>query len=165
MEIINKRYIKVDRLDIYGQLLEASDENNKSIEKYNNKFIKNLLNYDQGKRLKSSVIYIDKDSDYFKKNNIRFENIPITRQTIINAMFLSMINEEIDMSIKLKQFLSKDKILPNELGDLLDYVLENNVSVAEYFEGEERKLIYNEEKNELEIGYINNNENIKKLIK
>jgi cobalamin biosynthesis Co2+ chelatase CbiK len=109
--------------------------------------------------------YHFKIKDTVDKYIDKFENIPITRQTIINAMLLSILNDEIDMSIKLKQFLSKDQILPNELGDLLDYVLEHNVSVTEYFKGEEPKLIYNEEKNKLEIGYINDNENIKKLIK
>ena len=73
-----------------------------------------------------------------------------------------MMKNETHMALKLQPYLQKNKIFINELGDMLDYVLDHNIDINEYFNGEQAKIIYNEQENNFEKGYIYNNEELKK---
>ena len=77
-----------------------------------------------------------------------------------------MLNNDIDIAIKLKPYIYKKSVLPTELGDMLDYVLEHNIDICEYLNGENLRIIYNDKLNKFEKGYIyNNSQSEKKLVK
>lgn len=163
MELINNEYIKLDRLDIFGGQIEAFEENNKQKSKYYSNLIALLFDYEEVQKKFLKSIYINKESSLVKKY-INFDNIVITRQTIINALLLAMINDETDIALNLQPFLKKNKIFINDLGDLLNYVLEHSIDINEYFNGEQVKIIYNEQSNSFENGYIYNNDELKNVL-
>lgn len=165
MELVNNKYIEIDRFDIFGGQVEASDQGDKAKMRYFDKLIRTLLDYEKQKKKFIMSIYIDKDSDYAKKY-VNFNNITIRRQAIINAILLAMLNNDIDIAIKLKTYIYKKSVLPTELGDMLDYVLEHNIDICEYLNGENLRIIYNDKLNKFEKGYIyNNSQSEKKLVK
>jgi len=163
MELINNEYIKLDKLDIFGGQIEALEESDKQKGEYYSKLISSLLDYEKQKKKFIKSIYIDKESTFVKKF-INLDDLTITRQTIINALLLSMMKNETHMILKLQPYLQKNKIFINELGDMLDYVLDHNIDINEYFNGEQAKIIYNEQENNFEKGYIYNNEELKKYL-
>ena len=161
MELVNKKYIKIDRFDIFGEQLKATEQNDKQKSIYFGKLIRSLLDYEKEEKKFIKSIYINNESNFVKKH-VNFDEVIIKRQTIINAILLLMIKNETDIALKLKTFLHKDKIFISELGDMLHYVLDHNVDINEYFNGEQAKIIYNEQTNSFEKGYIYSNEELKK---
>ena len=157
MELINREYIKIDRFDIFGEQLKATEQNDKQKSIYFSKLIRLLFDYEKEEKKFIKSIYINNESNFVKKH-VNFEEVIIKRQTIINAILLLMIKNETYIALKLKTFLHKDKIFISELGDMLHYVLDHNVDINECFNGEQAKIIYNEQTNNFEKGYIYNNE-------
>lgn len=80
--------------------------------------------------------------------------IPLTRNSIFNATLFAINENNLDVAEKLKEYFSKDKIYKEEMSDLFSYVLEHNIDMNEYFNGERQKLIYTDSDCKLEKGYI-----------
>ena len=160
MEIINKEYVKIDKCDLFIEQVRASTEDNK----FNINFFQNLTRiiYDYEKKNHRSIneLYIKTDSLCYKKlqKTIQFS---IKRQTVINAIIFALLNNETNIALQLINHIKQDKIFPSQLDNLLDYVFINGMNTNDFFNGEKDKFIYNDTKNEIEIGKIYNVTTIK----
>ena len=170
MEIINKEYVKIDKSDLFIELVRASSDDNK----FNLIFFQNLTriiyDYERENHRTINELYIKTNSLCYKElsKTIQF---PIERQTIINAIVFALLNNETNIALQLKKYIKQNRIFPSQLEKLLDYVLINGINTNEFFNGEKDKFIYNDTKNEIETGKIfdtnkiNTTEQSKKLIK
>ena len=160
MELINSQYVRLDELDIFTGLLKASENGNDNMYNffYNLKGLKG--EYQKNNYYMEEIfIHID-DLKAYEKLNLK-----ISRQSLLNACFFALINNDISRALQLRELFSKSKIEITELGDLKDYVLEHTLNISEYYNGEKERIIYNSQKNELEKGYIfHQEEKTKKLI-
>lgn len=162
MELVNKKYVKLSRFDVFKEQITALESKDKSKQIYFQKLGQVLMDYEKDNKIHVKDIYISRDSFYVQKN-LNSERAFITRNSLINALLIAMINNENDIAIKLSNFLSKTKILSTELGDLLNFILDNNIDINEYYWGEEDKIIYNDVENKIEEGHIYTNENKGKI--
>ena len=156
MERINKQYIKISRLAIYAQQIKAGDEGNELKKIYFNKIIKTLLDYEKKGGAFVEEIYVPANNPKIK-TLFDLSQIPITKESIVNVTIQAALNNDFEKIKELQPFLLKSEILPSELGSLLEYVLENNISINEYLNGEWSKIIYNEEENKFEKKCIHGN--------
>ena len=156
MERINKQYIKISRISIFSQQIIADEESNKLKKGYFEKITRVLLDYNKKERKFVKEIYIPVDSPTIK-TLFNLSQIPITRESIVNATLQASLDNDFEKIKELQPFLLKSEILPSELGSLLEYVLENNISINEYLNGEWSKIIYNEEENKFEKKCIHGN--------
>ena len=166
MELINKEYVKIDKSDLFIEQVRASSYG----DKFNLSFFQNLTrliyDYEKGSHITIDELYIKTDCLWYKERT-KTKHMPIFRQTIINAIIYAMNNNETDIALQLKKFTIDNKTFPSELENLLDYVLINGMDTHEYYNGERKKFIYNDIKNEIETGkiYSTNNANEHKLLK
>ena len=154
MELINNHYIKTDEFDIFVEIVKASESGNVYKQKYFQNLIKNILEYEKKSKNYISEIFLPKND--FTKEEIL--NVPIKRQTILNAYVFASISGEITLSSEISKFLSKKEILSNELDNISDYILEHSINIDEYFDGESIRFIYNSQENRIKNGYIFNHE-------
>lgn len=148
MELVNKKYIKLDKFDVYGRLVKSTGK-----EEYSANLIRLMFDFEKEKKYFIREFYLDKNSKKINKL-IDVNNLPIKRDIIRNAIIFAILSNNFDIAEKLKKFLFEIQVYPYELGDLLDYVLENSIDINEYYNGEMTKIIYNENLNEIEQGYI-----------
>lgn len=167
MNLINKEYIKIDKLGIFSEILSASDKEDKEKLIFFQKLLHTVMDYKKENKHNTETIYI-RISDLKEPEILKISEIPIERQTILNSILYATFNNDTDMIKKLiSKTIMKNEVLPNELGDTLDYVLAHSIDMNEYITGENERLIYSDKKNKLEKGYIYNlkeNKNYKKLI-
>lgn len=153
MELINNKYVKFSNFDLCYQQVKGSEIGDESREIYFNKIMMVLLDYQRAKKNHISYIYINKDNFYIQQILEKSE-IMISRQTVLNALVFATFNNDIDIMRQLSLLISKKKFLPKELGNLLDYVLSHSMDINEYFDGEEPRIIYNDQENRLEEGFV-----------
>jgi len=161
LELVNKKFIKLDKFDIYGRLV-------KTTENIDNEFISNLIrlffDYEKENKCFIKEFYIHVNDTQFNEI-IDINNIPIRRDGIRNAALFAFLTNNLDLAKKLEEFIHKKIVYPYELGNLLDYVLENSIDINEYYDGERKKIIYDEKSNKLEEGYIYSKTELKKIKK
>lgn len=160
MERINTQYIKISRISLYSQIIKGGNEDNKLKKRYFEKIVKTLLEHEKKGSEFVEYIYLPVDSPTIK-TLFDLSQIPITRESIVNVILQATIDNNFEKVKELRPFLLKQETLPSELGSLLEYVLENNISINEYLNGEWSKIIYNEEENKFEKEFIYGNKNIK----
>ena len=152
MELVNKDYAKVNKKDIFF-LMEQCAKNGE-YDKYIsfNKIISAIYSYEKENDYYISDFYVGLDTFVF--DEVNFKNLPIKRERLVNAYFYSCINNDDIDTDYLKYLLPKKEVLAYELGDLLDYVLDNSINISEFYDGEEQMVIYNYKDNCVEKGYI-----------
>ena len=154
MELVNKKYVKMNKSDIFLQLVRAgATEEVQNIEKVN--FFQNLLNvvmdYERSGKYR---IYL---SDFYLKiDDIDIKDTEITRDTIVNALVYASITSDYSMVEKIKPYLYKKSYVVSIGNEILDYILEHGISPEEFIDGESERLIYNSQTGTLEYGYIHN---------
>ena len=152
MELVNKKYVKMNKSDIFLQLVRAgATEEVQNIEKVN--FVQNLLNvvmdYERSGKYR---IYL---SDFYLKiDDIDIKDTEITRDTIVNALVYASITSDYSMVEKIKPYLYKKSYVVSIGNDILDYILEHGIGIDELIDGENEKLIFNSNTNSLEPGFI-----------
>lgn len=166
MNLINKEYIKIDHLDIFEETLKASDEENKEKLIFFQKLLHTITDYKKKNKHHIGIVYI-KISELKNPKILNISEIPIERQTILNAILYATFNNDIDMIKRLiSKTIMKNEVLPSELEDtILDYILDHSIDMNEYLTDEKERLIYSDKSNQLEKGYIYRiKEKSKKLI-
>lgn len=152
MELVNKKYVKMNKSDIFLQLVRAgATEEVQNVEKVN--FFQNLLNVVMAyERSGKHRIYL---SDFYLKiDDIDIKDTEITRDTIVNALVYASITSDYSMVEKIKPYLYKKSYVVSIGNDILDYILEHGISIDELIDGENEKLIFNSNTNSLEPGFI-----------
>lgn len=153
MEIINKEYVKIDKSDLFIEQVRASSNDNKFNLKFFQDLTRTIYDYEKENHKTINELYIKTDSPCYKElsKTIQFS---IERQTIINAIIFAIINNQTNIALQLKEYIKQNRIFPSQLGSLSDYVLTDAMNTNELFNGEKDKFIYNDIKNEIEIGKI-----------
>lgn len=154
MELVNNKWIKMYKQDLFLKIVEYSDSNNLYMLEYFQELINTVLEYEKEHKQYINEIFFHIDN--FSENEI--VNIPIKRQTILNAYVFSVMTNQMDLACEIGKYLSKKEVLVSELGDLKNYILENSINIDEYYDGEKIRIIYNNQENKLEEGYIFNDE-------
>ena len=152
MELVNNKYVKKTKHDIFLQMVNAgSSEEDYDEEKV--RFFQNLLNvamsYENSFKHSAPIDYFYVSTDYIDKNDTT-----ISRQIIINAIVYATIHQDFRMIKKLIPYLYSEKYIYSPNDQLLEYILENGMDIDEYIDGEKTKLIYNPSINEFEKGFI-----------
>ena len=160
MEQINNQYIKLNRIDVFIEIAKSLKQKNTSKREYFHNLIYTIMSYEKENNQTIDNLFLNK-SDFNDQDLI---NIPITRQSLINAYIFANINNDIIFAYEIKKILPEKYILPNELGHLKNYILTNNIDLNEYYDGEKLKFIYNYKENIIEQGYIYNSNNITKKL-
>ncbi|MBQ7141287.1 MAG: hypothetical protein IJO32_07290 [Bacilli bacterium] len=153
MELINKEYAKIDKIDLFIEQVRASSNDNKFNLKFFQDLTRTMYDYEKENHKTINELYIKTDSPCYKElsKTILF---PIERQTIINAMIFAIMNNQTNIALQLKEYIKQNRIFPSQLGSLSDYVLTNGMNTNELFNGEKDKFIYNTIKNKIEIEKI-----------
>lgn len=162
MELANNQYIKLNKFDIIKEILKATDEEDNSKTIFFQNLLRTVMDYEKKNKLHIECFYIGinelQNQEFFK-----ISEIPITRQTLLNAILIAIFNNDIDIAQKITSFIIKKELLPSELGDLLDYILNNSIDMKEYIDGEKERFIYNVQENKIEKEYIFQSPKSKKL--
>lgn len=173
MEIVNKKYIRVKKSDIFVQELPELYDKSKERQLFFEDMVSSILNSlkdPEGKGRRGSFIYIDevyipiesiRKYDFFEE-----QEFYVTKSTVVNATLFALINGEIETVLSLMKFLLKDKTFVNELGECKDYVLEHNININDYLNEEREKYIYNPIDKSINKGFIHSKDeidNVKKL--
>lgn len=162
MELINRNYVKCSKNDIFILMNKYIENGEYDIIYLCHKMIDSINDYERKNNFYVRDFYVGTDAPIFN-DDLFIQNLPIKRDSIANAYFYSCLNGiEID-HLYLKYLLPKKEILAYQLGDMLDYVLDNSISISEFYDGEEEKIIYNCKDNCVEKGYVflQTNKNIK----
>lgn len=154
MEIVNSEYIKFYRFDLFHEIVKADFETNKRTKKFFENVVKSVLQYDREQKGNLvDIIYIKIDSlkDY---GIINLSNVPISRQCLLNAMLYAVYSGDIVKLQVLSVLMEMEEIMPNQLGDMLSYVLEHSMDFNERMDGECERYIYFVKTKRIEKGYI-----------
>ena len=154
MELINNHYIKIDKYDIFVGIVKASETKNIYKQEYFKNLIDTLLEYEKESKINISEIFLPVND--FTKEEIL--NIPIKRQTILNAYVFANISGEKVLSAKINKFLSKKEVFSSELVNISDYILDHSMNIDEFFDGESIRFIYDDHNKKIKNGYIFNHE-------
>lgn len=152
MELVNKKYVKMYKFDIFHEMVKAgATEETYDEDKVN--FYQNVLhavmNFESSRKHKTPI-----DEFYISVDDIDIKDAEVTRQTIVNALVYASMTNDFDMVEKIKPYLYKSKYIVSVGNEILDYILEHSMSADELIDGEKEKLIFNSNTNSLELGFI-----------
>lgn len=158
MEIINKNFIKLDKFFITQQIIISSEnKDSKKLDFFTNLFTA-IINYQHSNRTNIDYIYIS-INDLKNDNIFKITDLPISRQSIINATLFAILNGDLDKIQELKKYFFKQKTYKSEMPKLFNYVLEHSMDINEYMDKEKIRFIYKEKESKLEKGYIYSQDN------
>ena len=152
MEIINNRYIKIDKTDIFYQLVELSESKNTYMSQYFQTLLSTMFEYEKENKLFVKELYLNRDD--FSEDILL--NINIKRHTLLNAYVIANLNGNADLAAEIGKLLNNKEVTFEQLGDLKEFILDHCININEYYDGEVKKIIYNSKENTLEKGYIYN---------
>ncbi|MBQ3021277.1 MAG: hypothetical protein IJD92_03535 [Bacilli bacterium] len=164
MELINNEYIKVSKSDLYIEQIKAESEKDNKRLNYCFNLLKTLSEYESKNKTYINYVYVNRNSEHVQEfyKNINFT---LSRESILNALTFATLEKDYDMSSKLGDLLLK-KWYYNAPEELLNYIMNHNMDINEYLDGEKEKFIYNDTLNIIEKGYIfKNNNNLNKTYK
>ena len=148
MELVNRKFAKVDKIDLLCIMANQSVESNA---------VKNLIilinNYEKLNKTYVGEFYLDTNSLYFHELN-SISEFMISRKVLSNAFMYAGYNHDLDVLFKLKNFVSKKQVSIKELGYLFDYVMEHSMNFDEFCDGQELKLIFDEVDNSFRNDFI-----------
>lgn len=152
MELINKKYVKMHKFNIFHEMVKAGatekEQDDKKVE-----YLQNLL---------STVMTYEKETHhhiedfYIPVKDIDIKDAEVTRETIINALVYASITKDFKMIKEITPYLYAKRYKICVGNEILDYILEHAMTPEEFIDGETEKLIYNSQKHTFEYGYIYN---------
>ena len=137
----------------YSKNRNETDEKNNDKIVFFQKLLETVIEYEKKRKVHINNIYISIDS----LNNpwiFKISELPIKRQTLLNATLFAVYNGDMDIVKKMTSFFLENEMSTNELGGLVDYVLEHSMDMNEFIVGEKERIIYKEKESKLEKGYI-----------
>lgn len=154
MYLVNNEYIITTNFSMYCEIVKAADECNDNKLEFFEKITRVIINYEQAKKEHIDEFYI-RVSDLQKLQYVKTQEIPIARQTILNAILFAAYNNDIEILNKLTSIsIQKREIPQQELGENLDYVLNHSMDINEYITGEREKFVYNVKEHQIEKAYV-----------
>lgn len=162
MELVNSNYVRIEKFDVFSLMNKYVEKQEYEKLDFVQKIFNKMCEYEKDNKVYIKDVYVSINSDIFV-DEYDFMMLSIERSSIINAYYYSCLNGD---EIKdLKFYSIKKDVKACELGEHLDYVLNNTINPDEYFDGEKERYIYNLEKDCIEKGYIYSNTNEKKFVK
>ena len=154
MNLVNHKYVILDRLSIFLKMVEASEQNDDNKLEFFQEMYRTIMEYEKANRICLSEFYIRIDDienhEYFKTKEITIEI-----EIILNAILFAAYNNDIEILKQLTQIpINKYEISRDELGENLDYILNHSMDIKEYISGEEERFVYNIKENKIEKAYV-----------
>lgn len=149
MESVSKFYIKVDKSDLL-ESLKSTIYGHARVEELLGK----LENYEKNNNVSVDSFYLSVVSNYFNQV-ISAHDISLKQDSILNAYLQSLFFGDTDMSTKLSLFLKNERSSYRDLGcSLYNYVLDHSMSFDEFINGEEDKLLFDDNIDSFVMGSI-----------
>lgn len=154
MKLVNHNFIQLDKMDIFHEFVKSPKlkVDSKKLEFFQ-KVFDTLSDYEREYRETINTLYISIDN-LTDTTIIKVSALPIERQRLLNATLFAIYNKDFEIVSNLTSFFIKKEVLPSELGNVLDYVLDHSLDMNEYLEVEREKFIYFEDDNKIERGYL-----------
>ena len=147
MELVNKEFAKVDKVDLFYL---TSDDSSKGVA---DKLLKDVLQYEKENNTYVGEFYLSTDGLYYHDlNNIN--KFIVSRKSLLNALNYAGYTLAWDIILKLQPFISKKQVFLEDLGNLSDYVMDHSMDFNEFCDGQEKKLIFDENSNSFKNDFI-----------
>lgn len=157
MEFINKFYVKVDKKDLSDCINNEFCDTSLIFEMFNC-----INEYENMNGVSVDSFYLSVLSKHYRCLSNIF-SIPIKRSTLINAYIQSLILQDQKKLILLSDYIMHKELSFKENICLFNYVLNHSMDIDEFLNGQDLKLVFNDETCELEKNYIYNNSKQKKI--
>ena len=154
MELVNKKYVKMHKFDIFTEMVKVGATEEKQDEErvsFFQKMLNVVMEYERNTKPRTYV-----EEFYVSVDDLDISDAEITRDTIINALVYASITKDFHMVKELTPYLYCKRYKVVVGNDDLDYILEHGMDTDTFIDGEEEKLIYHPETESLEYGYIHN---------
>ena len=154
MELVNKKYVKMHKFDIFTEMVKVGATEEKQDEErvsFFQKMLNVVMEYERNTKPRTYV-----EEFYVSVDDLDISDAEITRDTIINAIVYASITKDFHMVKELTPYLYCKRYKVVVGNDDLDYILEHGMDADTFIDGEEEKLIYHPETESLEYGYIHN---------
>lgn len=147
MELVNKEFAKVDKVDLFYL---ATDDSSKGVA---DKLLKDVLQYEKENNTYVGEFYLSTDGLYYHDlNNVN--KFMVSRKSLLNALNYAGYTLAWDVILKLQPFISKKQVFLEELGNLSDFVMDHSMDFNEFCDGQEEKLIFDENSNSFKNDFI-----------
>ena len=153
MELVNRKFAKVDKIDLLCIMVNQSIESSAV-----KKLITIINDYERLNKSYVGEFYLNTSGLCFHElNNI--SEFMVSRKVLSNAFMHAGYNHDLDVLFRLKSFVFKKQVSIKELGSLSDYVMEYGMNFDEFCDGQEQKLIFDESDNSFRYDFIYENNN------
>ena len=147
MELVNKEFAKVNQVDLFYL---ASDDSSKGVA---NKLLEAVFKYERENSKYVGEFYLSTDGLYYQVlNNVN--KFMVSRKSLLNALNYAGYTLAWDIILKLQPFISKKQVFLEELGNLSDFVMDHSMDFNEFCDGQEKKLIFDENSNSFKNDFI-----------
>ena len=147
MELVNNDFAKVDKVDL---LYLTTDDSSKGVA---DKLLKDVLQYEKENNTYVGEFYLSTDGLYYHDlNNVN--KFMVSRKSLLNALNYAGYTLAWDVILKLQPFISKKQVFLEELGNLSDFVMDHSMDFNEFCDGQEEKLIFDENFNNFKNDFI-----------
>lgn len=147
MELVNKEFAKVDHFDLFYLTTAASSKG------VADKLLKDVLQYEKENNTYVEEFYLSTDGLYYHDlNNVN--KFMVSRKSLLNALNYAGYTLAWDIILKLQPFISKKQVFLEELGNLSDFVMDHSMDFNEFCDGQEKKLIFDENSNSFKNDFI-----------
>lgn len=147
MELVNKEFAKVNQVDLFYL---ASDDSSKGVA---NKLLEAVFKYERENSKYVGEFYLSTDGLYYQVlNNVN--KFMVSRKSLLNALNYAGYTLAWDIILKLQPFISKKQVFLEELGNLSDFVMDHSMDFNEFCDGQEEKLIFDENSNSFKNDFI-----------
>ena len=147
MELVNNDFAKVDKVDL---LYLTTDDSSKGVA---DKLLKDVLQYEKENNTYVGEFYLSTDGLYYHDlNNVN--KFMVSRKSLLNALNYAGYTLAWDVILKLQPFISKKQVFLEELGNLSYFVMDHSMDFNEFCDGQEEKLIFDENSNSFKNDFI-----------
>lgn len=147
MELVNNDFAKVDKVDLFYL---TTDDSSKGVA---DKLLKDVLQYEKENNTYVGEFYLSTDGLYYHDlNNVN--KFMVSRKSLLNALNYAGYTLAWDVILKLQPFISKKQVFLEELGNLSDFVMDHSMDFNEFCDGQEKKLIFDENSNSFKNDFI-----------
>lgn len=158
MKFISKFYVKINKQDLLDKKI------NNQVSPAVESLLSAIESYERESFELVDCFYLSVVSKYYNKLLDVFY-LTIEKQSITNAFLYALCMSESEKALKLAPFISQNEVDYKDLGPLLNYVLDHSLDFDELLDGEQEKLIFDDETDSFKKGFIHNGfNNQKKLV-
>ncbi len=150
MERVSAKYVKIDKFDLFC--------NHDKVDIINN-LLSYVIGYEKDNNCYIGDFYLNIDSKYYSELSKIFY-FPVKRRNLLNAFIYAGYSKDLEMVFKLNSFITFSEVSLDELGNLSNYVLEHGIDFNEYLDGQDKKLIFDENIFSFYKGYIYDEKNL-----